>query len=89
MRDMPGRSIRATNRVTAQNLSLLAKRLNRCGDINPITGYVCVTQPHDNDVEHMAVQIGGPRDGFVYATWGGNLRNELKIATQTVAADDH
>ena len=49
----------------------MAKRLGRCGDINEITGYVCVTQPHDEDVEHMAVQIGGPNDGKVYSTWGG------------------
>ena len=60
-----------TARVSAQNLSLMAKRLGRCGDINEITGYVCVTQPHDEDIEHMAVQIGGPNDGKVYSTWGG------------------
>lgn len=58
-------------RISAQNLSLMAKRLGRCGDINPITGYVCVTQPHDDDLEHMAIQIGGPYDGRVYSTWGG------------------
>lgn len=60
-----------TSRISAQNLSLMAKRLGRCGDINPLTGYVCVTQPHEDDVEHMAVQIGGPKDGTVYSTWGG------------------
>lgn len=60
----------ATSRVSAANLSKMAITLGRCGDIDPITGYVCVTQPHDDDVEHMAVQIGGPRDGMVYATWG-------------------
>ncbi len=61
----------AHDRITADNLALMAKALGRCGDINRITGYVCVTQPHESDVEHMAIQIGGPRDGFVYATWGG------------------
>lgn len=60
-----------TARISAQNLSILAKRLGRCGDINELTGFVCVTQPHDDDVEHMAVQIGGPNDGKVYSTWGG------------------
>jgi hypothetical protein len=60
-----------TARISAQNLSLMAKRLGRCGDINPVTGYVCVTQPHDDEVEHMAVQIGGPNDGKVYSSWGG------------------
>lgn len=59
------------SRVSAQNLSLMAKRLGRCGDVNPLTGYVCVTQPHEDCVEHMAVQIGGPHDGQVYSTWGG------------------
>ena len=61
-----------TARVSAQNLSMMAKQLGRCGDVNPITGYVCVTQPHDDDLEHMAIQIGGPYDGRVYSTWGGN-----------------
>lgn len=60
---------KATNRITAQNLSLMAKRLGRCGDINPVTGYVCVTQPHDSETKHAAVQIGGPADGKVYAEW--------------------
>jgi hypothetical protein len=67
---------KATNRVSAQYLSSLAKLLRRCGDINPLTGDVCVTQVHDDDVEHMAVQIGGPRDGHVYATWGGRRVNK-------------
>jgi hypothetical protein len=70
-----------TARISAQNLSLLAKRVGRCGDINPLTGHVCVTQPHDtftdpfphaadyDPQEHMAVQIGGPNDGYVYARW--------------------
>jgi hypothetical protein len=57
-------------RVSAANLSLMAKRLGRCGDINPITGLVCVVQPHDYPAQsHMAVQIGGPNDGFVYGEW--------------------
>lgn len=60
------------SRISANNLSMMAKRLGRCGDVNPLTGYVCVTQPHDDDVEHMAVQIGGPKDGTVYSTWGGH-----------------
>lgn len=60
------------SRISAQNLSLMATRLGRCGNINPLTGYVCVTQPHDEDVEHMAVQIGGPNDGKVYSVWGGH-----------------
>lgn len=60
----------AINRNAAQNLARLAKQLGRCGDINPLTGYVCVTQPHDATEEHMAVQIGGPNDGKVYSTWG-------------------
>lgn len=58
-----------TARISAQNLSLMAKRLGRCGDINPLTGYVCVTQPHESDVKHAAVQIGGPHDGRVYSEW--------------------
>jgi hypothetical protein len=62
-----------TARISAANLSLMAQRLGRCGDINPITGYVCVTQPHwvegPDAEDHMAVQIGGPNDGYVYATW--------------------
>lgn len=60
-----------TARISAQNLSMQAKRLGRCGDINEITGYVCVTQPHDDDVEHISMFIGGPRDGQVTSTWGG------------------
>lgn len=71
----------AHNRVSAQNLARLAHALGRCGDINPITGYVCVTQPHHAAVQHMAVQIGGPRDGFVYSTWGGSLRNTYMPVT--------
>lgn len=67
---------KATTRVTAQYLQQLARMLNRCGDIHPLTGDVCVTQPHPDDVEHMAVQIGGPHDGKVYATWGGQRVNE-------------
>lgn len=66
---------RATGRPSAEYLSWMAKQLRRCGDISPLTGHVCVTQPHDDDVEHMAVQIGGPLDGKVYATWGGNKQN--------------
>lgn len=58
-----------TARVSAQNLSLMAKRLGRCGDIHPLTGYVCVTQPHEAGIKHMAVQIGGPNDGKVYSEW--------------------
>lgn len=77
-----GRHIRATSKITADNLSLLAKRVGRCGDIHPLTGDVCVTQPHDDDVEHMAVQIGGPNDGYVYATWGGTKLNQGAIPTQ-------
>lgn len=80
----PGRHIGATNRVSAQNLSLMAKRLGRCGDINEITGYVCVTQPHDDDVEHMSMFIGGVRDGQVTSTWGGRKTNTGVIATQAV-----
>lgn len=60
-----------TSRISAQNLSMQAKRLGRCGDINPITGYVCVTQPHDDDVEHISMFIGRSRDGQVTSTWGG------------------
>jgi hypothetical protein len=63
---------RALNRNAAQYLSNLAQRLGRCGDIHPLTGHVCVTQPHADDEEHMAVQIGGPHDGYVYARWGGH-----------------
>lgn len=70
-----------TARISAENLSMMAKRLGRCGDINPLTGYVCVTQVHDtysdpfphhadyDPQEHMAMQIGGPNDGYVYARW--------------------
>lgn len=72
-----------TARISATNLSMLAKRVGRCGDINPLTGHVCVTQPHDtynlddpnrnsadyDPQDHMAVQIGGPNDGYVYAQW--------------------
>jgi hypothetical protein len=80
---------KAHNRVSAANLARMAQMLGRCGDIDPITGYVCVTQPHDADVMHMAVQIGGPRDGYVYHTWGGTLGNTGLIATQpTPKADD-
>lgn len=64
-----GRVIQATSRITAQNLSLLAQRAGRCGNIHPLTGYVCVTQLHDSDVKHMAMQIGGPDDGKVYSEW--------------------
>lgn len=82
-----GRTIKAGNRITAQNLSLLAKRLQRCGDVDPLTGYVCVTQCHDPDVQHMAVQIGGVRDGFVYHTWGGSLPNNLYVPAQAVPSE--
>jgi hypothetical protein len=58
-----------TARISAQNLSAMAKRLGRCGDINPLTGHVCVTQQHDSDQEHIAMQIGGPNDGYVYCRW--------------------
>jgi hypothetical protein len=54
---------KATGRGSAEYLSALAKRVGRCGDIHPLTGHVCVTQPHEDDIEHMAVQIGGPNDG--------------------------
>jgi hypothetical protein len=69
-----GRVLRAsahpnTARISANNLSMMAKRLGRCGDINPITGYVCVTQPHAPGTLHAACQIGGPNDGQVYAEW--------------------
>ena len=71
------------SRISAANLSMLAKRVGRCGDINPLTGHVCVTQPHDtynlddpnrgkadyDPHDHMAVQIGGPNDGYEYARW--------------------
>ena len=69
-------------RVSAANLSKMAQQLGRCGDINPITGLVCVTQPHDPGVEHMAVQIGGPRDGYVYGTWGGTKVNTVMPKTK-------
>lgn len=82
-----GRAIRAGNRITAENLSNLAQRLGRCGDVDPIAGWVCVTQPHADDVEHMALQIGGPFDGHVYARWGGNLPNNFVIPTQVVNPD--
>lgn len=78
---------RAHNRVSAGNLSKLAQFNGRCGDINPVTGYVCVTQPHDDEVEHMAVQIGGPNDGRVYATWGGRQHNSLMPATKAAPTD--
>jgi len=55
--------------VSAQNLSLMAKRLGRCGDINPLSGYVCVTQPHDKDVKHAAMFIGGELDGQILSEW--------------------
>lgn len=83
----PGRHIGATGRVSAQNLSMMAKRLGRCGEINEITGYVCVTQPHDDDVEHMSMFIGGPRDGQVTSTWGGTKQNTGIIPTKKVAPD--
>lgn len=60
---------RATGRVSAANLSRLAKQLGRCGDINPLSGYVCVIQIHDDTVKHASVQIGGPFDGKVFAEW--------------------
>ena len=60
---------KATGRVSAANLSRMAKQFGRCGDINPITGYVCVIQIHDDSVKHAAVQIGGPADGKVFSEW--------------------
>lgn len=42
---------KATGRVSAANLSRLAKQLGRCGDVNPLSGYVCVIQIHDEDVK--------------------------------------
>jgi hypothetical protein len=57
----------------------LAKAVGRCGDIHELTGDVCVTQPHGDEFEHMAIQIGGPRDGYVYARWGGRKANEANI----------
>lgn len=78
-----GRHLGATNRVSAQNLSKMAKQLGRCGEINEITGYVCVTQPHDDDVEHMSMFIGGPRDGQVTSTWGGRKNNQGIIPTES------
>jgi hypothetical protein len=66
---------RATGRPSAEYLSFLARMLKRCGDISPLTGHVCVTQPHEDDIEHMAVQVGGPKDGYVYARWGGQKQN--------------
>jgi hypothetical protein len=78
---------KATNRVSAQNLSRMAKQLGRCGDIEPTSGWVCVTQPHADDVEHLALQIGGPFDGHIYARWGGRLPNNLVIPTQAVPTD--
>jgi hypothetical protein len=80
----PGRHIGATSRISAQNLSLMAQQLGRCGAINEITGYVCVTQPHDDDVEHMSMFIGGPRDGQVTSTWGGRKQNTGVILTKKV-----
>jgi hypothetical protein len=62
----------------------MAKKLGRCGDINPLTGYVCVTQEHGDDVEHMAAQIGGPNDGKVYATWGGVQHNSVMPKTAQI-----
>lgn len=75
----------ATGRPSANYLSFLARKLGRCGDINPLTGHVCVTQPHaepdgSHKTEHMAVQIGGPHDGHVYATWGGVKSNPAQPA---------
>lgn len=76
---IPGQPItggqQAAGRVTAQRLQYLARMIGRCGDIHPLTGHVCVTQPHDDATEHMAIQIGGPQDGMVYATWGGTRPN--------------
>jgi len=83
----PGRHIGATNRVSAENLSKMAKLLGRCGDINPITGYVCVTQPHDDDVEHLSMFIGGPRDGEITSRWGGRKVNQGIIATKELPPD--
>ena len=60
---------KATGRVSAANLSRLARQLGRCGDINPITGYVCVIQIHDEDTKHAAIQIGGVEDGRVFSEW--------------------
>ena len=86
--DGPKRALPGVHaRVSAHNISKMARQLGRCGDINPITGLVCVTQPHDDEDEHMAVQIGGPRDGFVYGTWGGRGRNELMPKTKDVPTD--
>lgn len=82
-----GRHIGATNRVSAANLSRLARTLGRCGDVNEVTGYVCVTQPHDDDVEHMSMFIGGARDGEVTSTWGGRKENTGIIATEAVPVD--
>jgi hypothetical protein len=65
-----------TARITAERLQYLARCLGRCGDIHPLTGHVCITQPHEPEIEHMAVQIGGPQDGMVYATWGGTRPND-------------
>jgi hypothetical protein len=83
----PGRHIGATGRVSAQNLSKMAQQLGRCGAINEITGYVCVTQPHDDDVEHMSMFIGGPRDGQVTSRWGGRKQNTGVIPTKKVVPD--
>jgi len=84
MRTKPGRHIGATNRVSAQNLSKMAQRLGRCGAINELTGYVCVTQPHDDDVEHLSMFIGGPRDGQITSRWGGTKENTGIIRTEAV-----
>lgn len=78
---------RAHNRVSAANLSRMAQTLGRCGDIDPITGFVCVTQPHDADVMHMSMYIGGERDGQVTHTWGGTLPNLGIIQTVKPKAD--
>lgn len=71
----------ASNRVTAQSLSQMAKALGRCGDVNPITGYVCVTQPHSDEDDHMSMFIGGPRDGQVTSTWSAKGFDSLSGPT--------
>lgn len=67
----------AASRIGGKQLSLMAKRLNLCGDIDPVTGYVCVVTELAHDLSrslgmpltHQARQVGGPKDGLVYGEW--------------------
>lgn len=57
------------NKETVEQRSKTLRAQGRCGSISEGCVYVCTLMSHDDERNHQQQELGGAKDGMVYAEW--------------------